>query len=394
MRAIGQGERRARLVARHHLGGTGPDVLAVTRDLVAVHSSDPITPYLALRARVAGFRIDDLDAALHADRTLWRLHAMRRTLFVVAADEAPVLRAACGRDVAAAERRKLEGWVAAALDGADPRPWLAGVERETVAALADGTPRATRELAGLVPDLALPLRLGSGRWVTEQALSSRLLFLLALEGRLVRGRQAGSWLSSQYQWAAPEAWFGPVAGAEEPPREEAQAALLRRYLARHGPATSTDVRWWTGWTVRATRAAMAAVAPVEVALDGGGTGWVLADDLEPVATSSEPAPVALLPGLDPTVMGWKERDWYLGDLASALFDRNGNAGPTVWVGGRIVGGWGQRPDGEVVTRLLVDVGASEPERVAAAAADLTAWSAGVAGSPRFRTPLAAELAAT
>ena len=62
------------------------------------------------------------------------------------------------------------------------------------------------------------------------------------------------------------------------------------------------------------------------------------------------------PSLDPTVMGWKEREWYLGDHAPALFDRAGNAGPTVWWDGRIVGGWVQRRDGEVVYRLLEDVG--------------------------------------
>ena len=82
---------------------------------------------------------------------------------------------------------------------------------------------------------------------------------------------------------------------------------------------------------------------------------MLADDLEP-----EPAPepwVALLPALDPTAMGWKERDWYLGEHAALLFDSNGNVGPTVWSDGRIVGGWGSGEDGEVVYRLLEDIGA-------------------------------------
>ena len=58
--------------------------------------------------------------------------------------------------------------------------------------------------------------------------------------------------------------------------------------------------------------------------------------------------VALLPALDPTTMGWQGRGWYLGPHGPRLFDRSGNAGPTVWVDGHIVGGWAQRPDGEVV----------------------------------------------
>ena len=86
---------------------------------------------------------------------------------------------------------------------------------------------------------------------------------------------------------------------------------------------------------------------------------MLADDVEP---AGDPGPwVALLPALDPTPMGWQQRDWFLGPHGPALFDRSGNIGPTVWVDGRIVGGWAQRRDGEVAVRLL--------ERLPRAAAD-------------------------
>src|SRR5262249_58938610 len=90
-------------------------------------------------------------------------------------------------------------------------------------------------------------------------------------------------------------------------------------------------------------------------LGDGRPGLVLAGDEAPVRP---PKPwVALLPALDPTTMGWAERDWYLGTHRAALFDRAGNAGPTVWWDGRIVGGWSQRRDGEGVWRLLEGVGA-------------------------------------
>ena len=48
-------------------------------------------------------------------------------------------------------------------------------------------------------------------------------------------------------------------------------------------------------------------------------------------------------------MGWKERSWYLGPHAPDVFDNVGNVGPTIWLGGRIVGGWAQTADGTVVT---------------------------------------------
>ncbi|MEX2619721.1 MAG: winged helix DNA-binding domain-containing protein [Egibacteraceae bacterium] len=391
-RHVTRDERRARLVARHHLARTATDVATAVRDLVAVHSSDPATPYLALWARVPAFTVADLDRALYEARSLWRLHAMRRTLFVVPTDRAPVFQAACGREIARGERRRLEAWVAQARGGDDTQPWLRAVEEATAAVLADGVARDTRELTAAVEELSLRVRVGSGRWASEVSLASRLLPLLAIDGDVVRARPAGTWRSSQYQWSDAGSWFDarlpddPTVGSDS---ADAAAILSRWWLGAHGPATLTDLKWWTGWTVRATRAALAAIGAVEVDLDHQSSGWVLPDDVDAPTPAS--AGVALLPGLDPTVMGWKERDWYLGDHAGPLFDRNGNAGPTVWVEGRVVGGWGQRPDGEVVTRLLEDVGSDAADRVAAEAAALTAWCDGTVAFPRFPSPLGTEL---
>ena len=102
--------------------------------------------------------------------------------------------------------------------------------------------------------------------------------------------------------------------------------------------------------------------------------------------------MSLLPALDPTIMGWRHRAWYLGPHREPLFDRNGNAGPTVWVGGRAVGAWSQRAGGEVVHRLLEDVPRRDVRRIDAAARALTAWMDGVRVTPRFPTPLDRELA--
>jgi Winged helix DNA-binding domain len=116
---------------------------------------------------------------------------------------------------------------------------------------------------------------------------------------------------------------------------------------------------------------------------------VLASDLDP---TPDPAPwVSLLPALDPTVMGWSDRSWFLGPHARALFDGTGNAGPTIWLSGRVVGGWAQRPDGEIATRLLEDVGADAAALIEAEAELVAGWLKGVRVIPRFRTPVEREL---
>ncbi|MFC6344904.1 DNA glycosylase AlkZ-like family protein, partial [Nocardioides hankookensis] len=161
----------------------------------------------------------------------------------------------------------------------------------------------------------------------------------------------------------------------EPLKErEGYAELVRRWLATFGPGTEADIVWWLGSTKSAVRAALADVAAVEVALEGGQVGWVLPGDLE-IEPDLEPW-AALLPVLDPTVMGWKERDFYLGALGPQLFDTNGNAGTTAWWDGRIVGCWVQDPDGVVVLNLLEDVGSDARAALAAEADRLTTWLAG------------------
>ncbi len=221
-----------------------------------------------------------------------------------------------------------------------------------------------------------------------QSVATRTLFLLAADGRIMRGRPRGTWISSQYRWSPVDRWI--PGGLADWPTEAARVELARRWLAAFGPGTVADLRWWTGWTAGEVKKALAQVGPVEVEV-AGGAGLVLAADLEPLP---EPEPwAALLPALDPTVMGWQGRDWFLGKHAGTLFDRTGNAGPTVWWGGRVVGGWAQRRTGEVVFRLLEDIGRDGSAAVEAAAERLSRWLGEIRVTPRFRTPLERELSA-
>jgi len=189
--------------------------------------------------------------------------------------------------------------------------------------------------------------------------------------------------SRQHVWEPGSAWWPDGIPFLEP--AEAKARLVEAYLRRFGPATETDVAWWTGWPLGVTRRALAANHVVEA--DGF---LLLPDDLEPVGVPE--ATAALLPALDPTPMGWKQRDWFLPEAHHPLYDPYGNVGPTVWWGGEVVGGWAVRPDGSVVTSLLVDRGAEAARAVTAAAERLTERLGGAAVVPSFRTPLERLLA--
>jgi hypothetical protein len=390
MRRIGIEERRARLGLRHHLAGTAKaGVVEVARDLVGLHATDPATVYLAARARMLDPRVAAVEQALYEDRELVRILGMRRTMFIEPVELMGVVQAACTDAIAIQQRRLLVDLVGRAGLADDPPGWIEDVEKVAVNALEARGGATAAELAKDDPRLAQQIVFAEGKpYEGRQSVVSRILLLLAAEGRIVRGRPRGSWVSGQYRWSVVDAWL--PGGVPAWSLQEAQAELVRRWLRGFGPATIADVKWWTGLPMGQVRRAVAETGAVEVDLDGT-PGLVLPDDLDPV-----PAPepwVALLPALDPTTMGWAGRDFYLDPHRPALFDRNGNAGPTIWLNGHVVGGWAQRGTGEVVLRLLEDVGTDATEAIEAEAARLTAWLTPLRVTPRFRTPLERELIA-
>jgi len=391
VRRVGVEERRARLGLRHHLAAAArvDSAVEAADGVVALHGTDPASVFLAAWARMRSAEVATIERTLYEDRALVRILGMRRTMFVVSVELAPIVQASCAHAIAVKQRRLLLQHLDQAAIADEPASWLKEVEESTVAALAARGESLAAELYEHEPRLQEQLLVAPGKpYEARQAVATRILFLLAAEGRIIRGRPRGSWISGQFRWAPIEAWL--PGGLPEWPVETARVELVRRWLAAFGPGTAADLKWWTGWTAGELKRALAGVGPAEVDLDGA-TGLVLADDLELVA-AAEPW-VALLPALDPTVMGWTARGWFLGGHGPTLFDRNGNAGPTVWWDGRVVGGWAQRRDGEIAFRLLEDVGAEAAAAVGAAAERLGAWLGKVRVTSRFRTPLERELTA-
>ncbi|WP_369237675.1 winged helix DNA-binding domain-containing protein [Streptomyces sp. R21] len=391
-RYVGVAERRARLGLRQRLAGAaraaGPEDVAAS--LVALHGTDPATVYLAVGARLAepGKTVAEVERALYEDRTLVRMHGMRHTVFVFPTELAAVVHASTGLAIAAKARAGLVKNMVSGSGGRLTPEWLAEVEASALAALARRGQATVNELTEDEPRLREQFTYGAGKsYESPQTVSSRLMRVLGAEGRVVRGRPLGSWTSTQFRWAV-------APPHPELPTAEAQSELLRRWLTACGPATEADLKWWTGWKVTDVRRALTAVGAVAVSLDDGVTGYVAADDADPVAEPAGPW-AALLPGLDPTAMGWQDRDWFLApSMRDALFDRSGNVGPTVWWDGRVVGGWAQRPDGEIVWRVLDSdgVGKEALAAITAEASRLHSWVGPARITPRFRTPLERELA--
>lgn len=369
MHRIRDDERRARLLRRHALAEPASTVVEAVRSVVCLHATEPASVHLAVAARSRLPR-EAVDEALYTERRVVKQLAMRRTMFAFPRELLPEVWGSASRRVALQQRTRLAKDVVEHGFAADGDAWLREVDAQVLRSLADDGPATTTQLRARVP--ALDHRF-EGWQGASSPVAGRVLTALGAEARVLRGDNELDWRTARHRWCLPEQWLGQV---PEPAETDAgYRRLVGSWLARFGPGTETDLVWWLGATKTAVRRALAELGAVEVALDSGATGHVLPDDLAP---EPDPGPVAaLLPTLDPTLMGWKERDFYLDpDDVPYLFDTNGNGGTTAWWAGRVVGCWVQDDAGQVHVLLRKDPGAEGRAALDAEAARLSAWCGG------------------
>ncbi|SER27208.1 winged helix DNA-binding domain-containing protein [Actinokineospora terrae] len=368
MRHVSDEERRARLGVRHGIapGARVGSVEAAARAVGVLHATEPATVYLSCWARVGSVGVGDVDRALYEERGLVKQLAMRRTLFVFPRDLLPAVWPSASARVAGTERARMAKDVVRTGVAEDGDAWLDRARAEVLAVLADAPEgRTALEIREAVPMIGVKVAGAAG----ETWSAPRVLTHLGATADIVRGVNTGRWNTSRPRWTLTRHWLGGVPaplGAAEGYRE-----LVRRWLRAFGPGTESDIVWWLGSTKAVVRTALADLAAVPVSLDGGDTGWLLPED---VAEAPDPGPwVALLPVLDPTVMGWKSRDFYLAPHRDQIFDTRGNAGTTAWVNGRVVGCWLQDAAGVVSVLLLEPVSPTARRALDDEAARLTSW---------------------
>jgi hypothetical protein len=382
-------ERRARLAERHRLlpRTRTDDLPQIADDLVALHSSDPVTVFLSAMARMAHPSIAAVEQALYVDRSLIRHHGMRRTLWVATPPVVQLMHAAATRDLLTNERRRTSQLLAAS-GIQDPEQWLADAEKQVLADLREHGPSTAREIGQRVAALRQRLQLAPGKtYAAVQSAHTRVLYILGFAGKMLRG-QPSNWINGAYRYAEANSWLPGGLGDLDP--RLAAAELAARWLQRFGPATTVDLQWWMGWTLKRTRQALADCGAVEVDLDDV-TGWLAADD--PPLAPVEPW-VAVLPGLDPTIMGWKQREWYLPSTSLEVFDGVGNGGPSLWVDGRVVGGWAQTKDGSVHVHYFERVGADRRREIDQRIDELKSWIGKTRFTVRFPGDIHARLLGT
>jgi|GEM_PF-231103 len=341
-----------RVLSRHHL--TTPwepaSIDSVIGDVIGVQFTTPTTPYLALAARLRRVTPDHVDSALYERRSLSRVRCMRGMVYTVRTDMFPIVFAATNRQVSHYARRyaAFRGVFGAAYEGA---------KEAILTALNDGplTTAEIRERVNLDIDVAATVN------------------LMSAEGILLRDRPVRDWHDRRTTYI-PLSDALPDIRLDSVREEDADVALVRAHVRAFGPVLTEDTSWWTGIGQKRTRRAFDVLGDeIASVVLGGLAGEFLmhATDIDELASAgASPSPsIALLPCLDPLLMGYRRRGRFIDDEHRPfVFDSAGRATAIVLVDGHVTGVWDTAIEPE--PRMLVHLFGETPANWISAIADL------------------------
>jgi hypothetical protein len=177
----------------------------------------------------------------------------------------------------------------------------------------------------------------------------------------------------------PEAAFWSFRGSpllrpaehELPPRDDAAAYLIRRYLAAFGPATRADVSAWSGVPIRDLQPGFEALRLRRFRDEQGRE--LLDLPRAPLAGADMPAPVRLLPRWEELLLAHKDRTRVLPDeYRSQVIAVNGDVRQAVLVDGFVAGWWEQQGE-NVVVHLFAPLPRRAQRELDDEAARLASW---------------------
>jgi len=297
------------------------DVIRITGDIGGLHATDSVTPYLSLFVRSSNFVKESLDEELYLKRNLGKIRCMRSTLYILTKDMIPVAYAATNGIVEKNSRKYAE---------------FRGVSSQQYEELS-------RAISQLVKGRELSV------FEIKKALQTQIdmpsvLNLMCDQGLLVRGRREKGWRDKNHKYSIFREYF-PDLELTKYHESEATTLLLLQYLKSFGPVTENDIPWWTGLTKTRVRQALndlkQQISRLEIA-DLSGDFIVASSDLDAIGKPfhGKKRIINLLPTLDPYLMGYRDRERYLDPSKyDFVFDRSGNAAPTIMLDGGVIGVW-------------------------------------------------------
>ncbi len=297
-------------VAAHNLHQMLPaDGLLDAARVVGVQDTPPGNAGVALANRVAKLTPDDLEGALHDDRTLVRILSMRGAAHLVPRRDVTVFGPGALAGEEESLREQLGGsWPAIEAAGWSAREALGSVIGVLTAVLADAEPRTKGQLSEALHD-RLPTELEPWCDVCDvHHVPDQLLRLAGTAGVYVYGWPHGS----RQTLMASNIWLNGPLGGDVP---EARLELARRFVHAYGPVSPRHLAAWTGMSATDARDRFASLGDelMDVRLDGAPT-VVLAEDIDMLDDPPLAGGARLLPAGDP-FLAQRDRATLLPDKA-------------------------------------------------------------------------------
>jgi len=318
---------------RHHLAFRAPlkSLVEVVSDVVGVQAQLMSAAQLALWARVEGMTQEDVTEALWRKRSLVKTWCMRGAAHLLAAADLPVCIGGLLRKGLSRER-----------------DWLAkrGVSQSEAEAIVGAVVEALDDEVLVRKELAQRVAAVVGgkakRWVEHSW--GGIVKLACLQGLVCFGPNKGN----EITFVRCDKWLPQL---KEMPVEEAEEALLRRYLHGYGPAGLRDFAAWSGMSVGEAVPVLERLVSevVEVEVEGKRV-LALREDLEElrnaVLDDGEQC-VRLLPSFDCFMLGHKDKS-HLVDKAyyKRVYRKAGWLSPVVLVNGHVLGIWSHKQRGK------------------------------------------------
>ncbi|MEO8394413.1 MAG: winged helix DNA-binding domain-containing protein [Chloroflexota bacterium] len=338
MTPLSSDELRAARTQAQHLDTRLPSsqLTEAVRDVVGIQGQLAPAMKLALRARVSGLELSDVEQAIAERHLLVRTWAMRGTLHLLAAQDVGWMVGLLGAGFSAKDsRRRLQL-------GVDEKLSAVGL-KAIRAILKDSDPLTRHELREKLIE----------REVKVDPKGQALIHLIgqaALEGVVCLGPDRANGEST---YALLDEW---IKAGKTLPKAEALAELAERYLTGYAPADVKDYSAWSGLSLTEAKQGWTALEKVgklvEIEVEKRSL-WML--EKTKIKTSNQPV-VRLLPAFDAYLLGYRQRE----DLVSAKHQsevyHGGQTVPVVLVDGLAAGVWRYERAGK---RLKITVKAFE-----------------------------------
>lgn len=297
-------------------------------DHIGLHSTDYLTPYLSLWARVKDFEPKQLFDDLNEPCNALRMRVFRGTIFVIHRENLKYVLKGSKIFLASIIKQNEKFLLKAGLD-------LSSIERAVVNLLAHKKILTGNEIKKQLPDHLI------GEYFNYA------LRYLEFSGVLMRTRQRHI-TDKVIRYGLMAECFPDIVSDELNP-DEALKALILKYIKKFGPICLEDLSWWLAITKTASRQVLESLREKVISVDFNRQKYYMEKDdherFQEFRLEQEPNPIVnFLPYEDHFPKAFSTRNWFLADEVAPLVQKEGTIYrgqlfPSIWLNGEIIGGW-------------------------------------------------------